>query len=200
MFVDACALEKSFTVAVFCASVHFPVSSSATSSSASLPSSFDPSPISIYLSPSTVLPQRKKKGEKKKKENAHTFLPITIPHAKPRLLIPIRRLAALLELVVAAPLPRRLKVGERVAVHAEHPLPVPALRDGARGEPPQLPREALQVVRLPEEQRVPRDQVREVVADEVRGGGGRRCQEGESGAESPEGGGEHGRGGGQVGR
>lgn len=127
----------------------------------------------------------------------HTFLPIAIPHAKPRVLVLVRRLAALLELVVARPLARRVEVGKRVAVDAEDALAVPALGDGRSPEPAQLAREALQVVRLPEEERAPRDEVREVVAYEVCGGGGRgyrdgRGQQEEEHCARQRGGGEHG--------
>jgi hypothetical protein len=104
--------------------------------------------------------------------------------------IPIRRILTRLELVIAAPLRRRLEAIKRLAVDAERPLRVARVGDGRRARAAQRLPEGLQVGQLAQEQRVPRDQADFPVCAHERGLRGGVGEGGEGEEEGEEGGGE----------
>jgi hypothetical protein len=79
-------------------------------------------------------------------------LGIAFPHLKP--CTPIRRLTALIELPIAAPVRRGPKIGKRVFFHPKWPFWVAGVGDGRRNKAADAAGEGLEVGRLPEKERV----------------------------------------------
>jgi hypothetical protein len=119
-----------------------------------------------------------------------TLRPIHIRIRTRTIPIPIRRILTRLELVIAAPLRRRLEAIKRLAVDAERPLRVARVGDGRRARAAQRLPEGLQVGQLAQEQRVPRDQADLPVCAYERGLRGGVGEGGEGEEEGEEGGGE----------
>lgn len=102
-------------------------------------------------------------------------LPTPIP-------IPVRNRLTPLKLIVAAPPTRALEIIKRIPIHAKRPFRVPAIRNRRRAHAAQRGCKCLQVVELPQEELVPRDQADFEVAGYERGRGrgvgeGGECEE-----------------------